>query len=72
MARDAAGRSGEELLLPEGATVGAARDAIGEKFPALRPRLVHCRFAVDREFAALDASLHEGAELAVIPPVSGG
>ena len=59
MARDAAGRSGEEILLPEGATVGAARDAIGEKFPAMRPRLAHCRFAVDREFAALRRAIDD-------------
>jgi molybdopterin converting factor subunit 1 len=71
-AREAAGCSGLELELPAGATVGDAREAIGERFPALEPRLVHVRFALDREFASAGAPLHEGAELAVIPPVSGG
>lgn len=72
MAREAAGASAADLVLRDGATVGEAMDALGEKFPALRSRLPHFRFAVDQEFAKLDAVLHDGAELAVIPPVSGG
>jgi MoaE-MoaD fusion protein len=71
-AREAAGTSGAEIDLAEGATVAAARDLIGEKFPGFRRRLDSVRFAVDREFAGADAALHDGAELAVIPPVSGG
>ena len=72
MAREAAGSSSVELEVPEGATVSQAREAIGERFPALRARLEHFRFAVDREFAGPETPLHQGAELAVIPPVSGG
>lgn len=71
-AREAAGTGSVELSVPEGATVSAAREALGERFPPLKPRLERCRFAVDREFADLAARLHEGAELAVVPPVSGG
>ncbi len=71
-ARDAAGASSIELDLPAGATVEDVRGALSSAFPALGPRLPHVRFAVDREFAAAGAALHEGAEVAVIPPVSGG
>jgi molybdopterin converting factor subunit 1 len=71
-AREAAGCAAVELSLTEGATVGEARGAIARRFPELEPRLLHFRYAVDREFAGEDAVLHEGAELAVIPPVSGG
>jgi len=71
-AREAAGCASAELSIPDGATVRGAKDAIGERFPALRARLPHYRFALDREFAPLDAPVREGAELAVIPPVSGG
>ena len=71
-AREAAGCASLELSLSEGATVSEARGAIGRRFPALEPRLAHFRFAVDREFAGPEQALHEGAELAIIPPVSGG
>lgn len=30
------------------------------------------RFAVDQEFAGPDTWLHDGAELAVFPPITGG
>ncbi len=71
-ARSSAGRDAEEIDLAARATVRDARDAIAERFPGLRDRLAHVRFAVDREFAPLEAALHQGAEVAVIPPVSGG
>lgn len=70
--RDAAGVPRCELELQAGARLGDARAALGERFPALRSRLEHVRFAVDQEFASADAPLRDGSEVAVIPPVSGG
>ncbi len=70
--REIAGCDGAEIDLPEGATVAGARDAVAARFPALAPRLPHLLWAVDREYARLDAPLHDGAEVAAIPPVSGG
>ena len=72
VARESTGCKSVELALPDGATVDRARAAIGERFPALQERLQFFRFAVDREFAEPESTLHDGAELAVIPPVSGG
>jgi molybdopterin converting factor subunit 1 len=71
-ARDAAGCPGVDLVLRDGATVREACAALGERFPPLRARLPHLLFAVDEEYARLEAALREGSELAVIPPVSGG
>ena len=71
-AREAAGTGSSDLELEEGATVDSARQVIAGRFPRLRERLATVRFAVDREFAGGETLLHEGAELAVIPPVSGG
>ena len=40
--------------------------------PELLGRLTGVRFAIDEEFANLDAALHPDAVVAVIPPVAGG
>jgi molybdopterin converting factor subunit 1 len=72
VAREAAGTPEVEVVLPEDAKLSHAREEIARRFPALKERLRHFRFAVDREFSPLDTALHEGAEVAVIPPVSGG
>ncbi len=71
-ARERAGTSRETLELPEGATAGAALLAACEKHPALTAIAEKLRLAVDREFAPAHALLRDGAELALIPPVSGG
>jgi molybdopterin converting factor subunit 1 len=70
-ARDAAGRA-RETLAAVPPTVGALRRALEAAHPALGRVLARCRIAVDQEFAADDAPLRDGAEIAVVPPVSGG
>jgi molybdopterin converting factor subunit 1 len=47
-------------------------NALGEQIPQLRDLLARCMVAVNREYAALDTAIHEGDEVAIIPPVSGG
>jgi molybdopterin converting factor subunit 1 len=70
--REKAGRSEIRLELPLGSTVNAARDALSKALPDAAQYLARCAFAVNRNYAAADAALHDGDELAVIPPVSGG
>ncbi|MBS1678142.1 MAG: molybdenum cofactor biosynthesis protein MoaE [Actinobacteria bacterium] len=71
--RERAGRDSIEIELPEGATVGdaferlAAAPGLGELVGRLPLRM-----AVNREYAAADARIAPGDELAVIPPISGG
>ncbi len=60
------------LVLPDDATVSTLLAALGAQHPALRALLPPCRVAVNHEFVAADHPIHEGDELAVIPPVSGG
>jgi sulfur-carrier protein len=65
----------ESIELPGGATVAAARDALiargGAHAQALaRTRALRC--AIDRQMAAEDQVLVDGAELAFFPPVTGG
>jgi molybdopterin converting factor subunit 1 len=70
--REAAGRSAVELALPEGATVGDLRRALGEAVPALAKEPLPTVVAVDGEFCGDGAPLRRGAKVAVFPPVAGG
>jgi molybdopterin converting factor subunit 1 len=70
-ARDAAGTARETLAaLP--ATVADLRRALAAAHPRLAPVLERSRIAVDQEFAADEAPLRDGAEVAIVPPVAGG
>lgn len=71
-ARDLACRETLVLDLPEGSTVGTLRSALAEQFPALAPLLERSALAVDEAFANNEQKLRNGADVAVLPPVSGG
>jgi MoaE-MoaD fusion protein len=62
----------ETLVLPEGATVGQVVDEVRSRHPDLRPLLASVRWARNHAFVELDAIVHDGDELALLPPVSGG
>jgi molybdopterin synthase catalytic subunit len=70
-ARDAAGTPRERLEAAP-ATVGELRRALADAHPPLARVLARSRIAVDQEFAEDSAPLRDGAEVAVVPPVSGG
>jgi molybdopterin converting factor subunit 1 len=61
-----------DVELPEAATVLQLRRAIVERFPQLAETIAHARFAVSNEYAADAAAIPMNAEVAMIPPVSGG
>jgi len=71
-ARERAGRSSAPLELPEGSRVADALTAIRRGTPALDPLWPHLAVAVDGVLAPAEAALRDGAELALLPPVSGG
>lgn len=71
-ARDHAGRARGTLELPEGSRVADALAALERDHPALGPLWPHLAVAVDQRLARRDAALAHGAELALLPPVSGG
>ncbi len=48
------------------------RRLLAGRHPRLTPVLARCRIAVDQDFVPEDAAVRDGAEVAVIPPVSGG
>lgn len=70
-AREAAGLARETLDVAPG-TVAELRQVLTARHPALARVLPRCRIAVDQEMASDDQAVPEDAEVAVIPPVSGG
>ena len=72
VARQAAGCNSIELELPDGCTVAQLRDRLGREVPELSATLGQMMFAVDAEYAADSDAIRPGADVACIPPVSGG
>jgi molybdopterin converting factor subunit 1 len=60
------------LRLRDDATVGDAMDTLCAEHEAIRAMRENIAFAVDLEYVTRDFVLRDGAELALIPPVSGG
>jgi molybdopterin converting factor subunit 1 len=71
-ARELAGKSEVMLELPPGADVAELRQALAEWLPRLAPLTACSLIAINAEYAADNAPITEGDELALIPPVSGG
>jgi molybdopterin converting factor subunit 1 len=71
-ARDLVGADAVTVELPAGGTVGDVRAALGETCPELRPLLPRSAVAVAEEFAGDEVVIPAGAEVALLPPVSGG
>ncbi|MCS6802583.1 MAG: MoaD/ThiS family protein [Chloroflexota bacterium] len=71
-AREAVGAPTALLELPAGTTAGEAVEALVREYPALRRFAAISRLAVDGEYASPERPLFDGAELAILPPVSGG
>ena len=67
--RDAAGVASEEVPRPDSLRALYAALQARHALPLAADRL---RVAVDGAFCSWDAPLREGAEIAFIPPVSGG
>ena len=71
-ARDLAGAETASVDLPAGATMADLRRRLARDYPALANLLEHSALAVADEFAADSLLLPHGAEVALLPPVSGG
>src|SRR6188472_2732850 len=71
-AAEALGDAERELELPDGTTAGALRVRLLADHPAFAPLLPRLAIAVDGQVVGDDAPLVDGAEVALLPPVSGG
>ena len=72
VAKERVGKSAIEVDLPDGATVCQLRSAILEQHALLSDVMRHARLAVNNDYASDGAVLNLTAEIAIIPPVSGG
>ena len=72
VAKQLAGRDAVELELPDGATVADLRRRLAEALPQSSDLMARAMFAIDRQYADDAAPIPDGAEVACIPPVSGG
>ena len=71
-AREQVGAESVDVELPEGATVADLQAWLIANEPRLADIVQQSRFAVSAQFASPDAVLNDAAEVALIPPVSGG
>lgn len=72
VAKQVAGRESVELDLPEGATIAQLREQLGTRLPRLSGILGQMMFAIDVQYANDQTRIPPGADVACIPPVSGG
>jgi molybdopterin converting factor subunit 1 len=70
--REAVGERTLLLELDEGSTVSDLKRRLAVHYPRVGPMLETVVCAIDDEYVPSDESLREGAEVALIPPVSGG
>lgn len=72
MLKEVAGRGDDTLGLPEGARVADLLERCARSAPELKEYFPVIAVALNHEYSERDAALHEGDEVALIPPVSGG
>jgi molybdopterin synthase sulfur carrier subunit len=72
MAKDLAGMGETTLSLEEGALASSVVDHFVKLNPRFSAWKDHIRLAVNSEYADVSHPLHDGDEVAIIPPVSGG
>ncbi len=70
--RETMGLSSIDAEVPDGSTAGSALAFLAGAHPALSAGAETLAFAVNREHASSDTPLHDGDELALLPPVAGG
>lgn len=70
--KEAFGGAGESVELPEGANVATLVRVFAEQSSNQQVPWSGLAVAVNREYADKSTVLHDGDEVALLPPVSGG
>ena len=71
-ARERAGAGRTTLDLPDGSRVADALAALEHRHPGLAELRPHLAVAINQQLAPADQVIPDGAEIALLPPVSGG
>lgn len=70
--REAIGTGEIEWKVPSGTTVGELIDQLQKEHPVLRAYTRFISVAVNRAYTGMQTKLHDGDEIACLPPVGGG
>ena len=70
--REALGESELDVTLPHGATVTDLIEHLKAEYPILRAYTRFLSVAVNRAYVGWETELHDGDEVACLPPVGGG
>jgi MoaE-MoaD fusion protein len=70
--KDIIGRQEDSLELEPGARLSAVMAYYAQRFPGFQPIAASIACSLNQEYAAGSATLHEGDEVGLLPPVSGG
>src|SRR5436305_14517417 len=70
--REATGASQTAVDITSDTTISQLWSRLIEQYPRLAPMSRSAAFAVNGEYARRDVTLHDGDEVAFLPPVSGG
>ncbi|HUE86292.1 MAG TPA: MoaD/ThiS family protein [Vicinamibacterales bacterium] len=70
--RDLVGAGKLHREAADGATVAAVWESLVRDYPAVAPYAASMSCAVNAEYARMTTPLHEGDDVAFLPPVSGG
>jgi len=71
-ARERAGHAQATLELPDHSRVADALEQVERTYPGLAELMPHLAVAVNQKLARPDDGIPDGAEVALLPPVSGG
>lgn len=71
-ARELTGEDRMDIELDDEATVGDLKQLLVEQQPSMMTLIEHSTFSVDQEYVTDERQLYHDAEVALIPPVSGG
>jgi molybdopterin converting factor subunit 1 len=70
--REALGRQELTQTVPAGTTVGQLLERLVEAHPVLQAHTRFVNAAVNRAYVGMQTELHDGDEVAYLPPVGGG
>ena len=70
--KDIVGRREESLDLQPGTSLSALVARYAEQFPKFKPMAGSIACSVNQEYAPVSMVLHDGDEVGLLPPVSGG